>query len=442
MESIFAPFNCLSNFYFRFESANSKITEWSDQTGIAMDQLRYVLCLFMVYPLALIYRKIPSATFKHTIDVIVGVLIAQLVLQSAWIHSFITSTITYFLLCTLPPAYAPVCVFIFNFSYLSASHLYRLYVDYMGWTLDFTGPQMLLTMKLTSLAFNYSDGKQSQKGAKSHDKALASRQQFAIRQLPTPIQFYGYVYNFTTFLAGPAFEFREYLDTTTEIRFRHKNAIQRPSNAFAVSKKCAIGVLCMALYAHFGSMFPISNFYSDKIASKPLFPHLWTLYLTLLLVKFKYYGAWKVAEGAAVLANFGFEGFHEDGSPRGWDGINNMDIIGFELSPSIRQALRAWNKGTQNWLERYVYSRTNNSLIATYFVSAFWHGFYPGYYLFFLSLPLATTVNRLAYKRIRPYFVNGKLASFKWMYDAAGTFASVMGMLYFVIPFQVDFSPR
>lgn len=115
MESIFAPFNCLSNFYFRFESANSKITEWSDQTGIAMDQLRYVLCLFMVYPLALIYRKIPSATFKHTIDVIVGVLIAQLVLQSAWIHSFITSTITYFLLCTLPPAYAPVCVFIFNF---------------------------------------------------------------------------------------------------------------------------------------------------------------------------------------------------------------------------------------------------------------------------------------------------------------------------------------
>lgn len=27
---------------------------------------------------------------------------------------------------------------------------------------------------------------------------------------------------------------------------------------------------------------------------------------------------------------------------------------------------------------------TGNSLVATYFVSAFWHGFYPGYYLFFM----------------------------------------------------------
>lgn len=28
----------------------------------------------------------------------------------------------------------------------------------MGWTLDFTGPQMILTIKLMSFAFNYYDG--------------------------------------------------------------------------------------------------------------------------------------------------------------------------------------------------------------------------------------------------------------------------------------------
>ena len=31
-------------------------------------------------------------------------------------------------------------------------------VDYMGWSLDFTGPQMILTMKLSMYAFDVYDG--------------------------------------------------------------------------------------------------------------------------------------------------------------------------------------------------------------------------------------------------------------------------------------------
>jgi hypothetical protein len=38
------------------------------------------------------------------------------------------------------------------------SHVYRMSIDYMGWTIDFTGPQMLLTLKLTTLAFDLYDG--------------------------------------------------------------------------------------------------------------------------------------------------------------------------------------------------------------------------------------------------------------------------------------------
>jgi lysophospholipid acyltransferase len=33
-----------------------------------------------------------------------------------------------------------------------------MYVDYMGWTLDFTGIQMLLTMKHIMYAFDIYDG--------------------------------------------------------------------------------------------------------------------------------------------------------------------------------------------------------------------------------------------------------------------------------------------
>lgn len=49
-------------------------------------------------------------------------------------------------------------VFAFVMAYMSLSHLYRLYVDYLGWSLDFTGPQMILTIKLSSFAYNVYDG--------------------------------------------------------------------------------------------------------------------------------------------------------------------------------------------------------------------------------------------------------------------------------------------
>ena len=139
-----------------------------------------------------------------------------------------------------------------------------------------------------------------------------------------------------------------------------------------------------------------------------------------------------------------------------------MDILGFEFSQSIRAASRAWNKGTQNWLERYVYTRTGNSLMATYFISAFWHGFYPGYYLFFMSrkwlfgstvcaarsnesfilcaaVPLATAVNRLAFKRLRPHFIeaDGSFGAKKKFYDILSYLVTLFAMHYFVMPFQV-----
>jgi len=36
----------------------------------------------------------------------------------------------------------PHIVFAFVLGYICLSHIYRTYVDYMGWSLDFTGPQV------------------------------------------------------------------------------------------------------------------------------------------------------------------------------------------------------------------------------------------------------------------------------------------------------------
>ena len=124
--------------------------------------------------------------------------------------------------------------------------------------------------------------------------------------------------------------------------------------------------------------FPLHNFYT--VSNDALLLHIGKMWCTALCVRFKYYFAWQVAEGSAILSGFGY-----DSKTSGWNNVANMDIVSFEGAQSIRNASRSWNQQTQSWLERYVYTRSGNSLALTYFVSALWHGFYPGYYFFFMS---------------------------------------------------------
>jgi len=41
---------------------------------------------------------------------------------------------------------------------VSAAHVYRMTNDYGGWTLDFTGPLMILVQKVTLVAYALHDG--------------------------------------------------------------------------------------------------------------------------------------------------------------------------------------------------------------------------------------------------------------------------------------------
>ena len=58
----------------------------------------------------------------------------------------------------------------------------------------------------------------------------------------------------------------------------------------------------------------------------------------------------------------------------------------------------------QAWLERYTYSRTGQNLLILYFVSA-WHGLYPGFFIFFLSIPILTEIERICKTKLNKLVV-------------------------------------
>lgn len=90
--------------------------------------------------------------------------------------------------------------------------------DWMGYHLDFTGPQMLITIKLSTFAFDIYDG------MKGNGKELSEYQKkMCLERIPTPLEYYGYIYFFAGFLSGPAFNLKEYLSFIDMSMFKTVN---------------------------------------------------------------------------------------------------------------------------------------------------------------------------------------------------------------------------
>ena len=56
----------------------------------------------------------------------------------------------------------------------------------------------------------------------------------------------------------------------------------------------------------------------------------WYLIIATMLIRFKYYLAWLVADAICNNSGLGFNGYNQDGSAR-WDLVSNVDIIKFEV---------------------------------------------------------------------------------------------------------------
>lgn len=287
---------------------------------------------------------------------------------------------------------------------------------------------MVITMKLTSFGYNVQDGHRMKSSAGSpkgdnklmDKKAIAAkklqekREKYAIQQLPNPLEFLSYAFCFSQLMVGPAFEYSDFV-ATLEPNYKGSNPPNlkaedndKPgflkgktimdSNFFvAALHRLVIGVVSMIAYLQLnGNGFSTHHAYDlGWIAERTMIARYIFIYICMISERFKFYFIWKMSEGANILGGFGFQGYEEDGkTPAGFRGVENIDILGFEFSTSVQTLSRAWNKGTQAWLERYTYSRTGRSVFITYFVSAIWHGIYPGFFLFFLSVPVLTEIER------------------------------------------------
>jgi len=416
----------------------------SPLTSVAtLDIIKFMVTLFLAIPLGLVARFVPLGAARHLYNFGIGIFYAQMCYGPGWLHLFFSSWVAYLILLLLPRTKSHLLVFGWMMAYMGVMHVYRMWSDWLGWQMDFSGPQMMATIKITSMAFNYHDGRASEgftdeKGrvakveqTKADIAAVAekmktctdpqqlkqykkerlglmgfnTRTKLAIVTLPGPLEFTGWMHNFSTYQAGPAIEIQEYLKVN--------NQSTKTEGAFlAAAQQFIVGILMLA--AHFGIRASFSNgdgalgvvkdngFLSPSILDDSLLARLAYVWLAGMGNQTKYFMAWKFGEAAASAFGYGSNG-------GAWNGCQNIDLKNWLFGQNMSICSKAWNQKTQAWLQTYIYFRVPfgrfGQIMSTYAVSAYWHGFYPGYYLTFVALGLLSTVQDNFRKHIRPYFM-------------------------------------
>uniref|UniRef100_A0A0A9X6N5 Membrane-bound O-acyltransferase domain-containing protein 2 n=1 Tax=Lygus hesperus TaxID=30085 RepID=A0A0A9X6N5_LYGHE len=312
-------------------------------------------------------------------------------------------TINYLILRLLSPRIVHKATLFFSLTFLSVVHYNRLLYDDGSVALEITGPLMVMVQKVTSVAIFVHDGNRNK------EDLSTSQQKSALTTIPSVLDYFGYLYQFHTLMAGPFVlyhDYQEFISGENLRKFVDAEHPSEPSPTKEVIMKVLISAACAGVYTAVYPYFPISRLKDEVFFTMTIPQQIMYLVISTTTTRFKYYHAWILAEAICNFSGLGFSGYGVDGDPK-WDQCNNVDIKKFELSTSLRECISAWNKGTNTWLRIVVYERVSrgNGVLLTFALSALWHGFFPGYYITFFTGALFTVASRSVRSSLRPHFL-------------------------------------
>ncbi|KAJ3156596.1 lysophospholipid acyltransferase [Geranomyces variabilis] len=422
-----------------------------------LQNLTIALVLFSAYPLAWIYARLPkhAATAKHIFSIaITSALFLSLVDVFLYFQLLGAALLAYVVVAAgRQSQWTPVGVFLGILGLLSYHHLNNQIINPDPDRSDNTGPVMMMVIKLSTFAWAAHDG------TKPKEALTTEQRRTAIHHMPTLLEFLGYAFFFGGWLVGPANDFSEYRRFTRgEPPFDHI-----PPKGFASLRTFLMGMLTLGIYIQFDK--PLSHWYiiEDEFMTRSFFYRLMYINLAGNIVRCKYYGVWKLAEGACNLSGIGYLGpCPSNPQKQIFARVQNVEPLTVERAQSPREYIGGWNQQTGKWLRNCIYVRlspvqtdaskaadvaagrkpkkpsTAFANMATYLASAIWHGFRPGYYFCFLSGGIVTITGQILRRNLRPLVIApSRLALYKPIYDFLGWLLTQISLNYICAPFPV-----
>nr|CCA26902.1 lysophospholipid acyltransferase putative [Albugo laibachii Nc14] len=409
--------------------------------GLPVQSFRLMIALVAICFIAPSIHLCSTENSRHVWNTLLGIFAGIFVFDYAIIHSLSTVFLFYGALHCCPRKLAGKLITSALFLYLLACHYYR---EFHAPDITWDASQMIVTLKLSSIAINYSDA------VLSADQKTPLIMKNQLQEVPPILSILGFVFFYPGFLVGPLFEFKDYLFWMRECRF--------PPLSVCLRNLVLILVSGAGLAASF--RFPIDQIDApDFHREKPWVLRCLLMCFSVMLHRFRYYVVWSLAEAASALAGVGYVP-----STGKWNGITNNNLLCVEIPPNVRVCINSWNIGVARWINTYVYQRvwlskrtgkpTMISTMSSFFISALWHGLSPGYYLFFILSGLYIEVGKQLRRRLRPFFHytedrsahphaiftsywKGKSHPLAFLYDVAGVVLTWVAMQYGGIAFQI-----
>lgn len=435
-----------------FKTTGSKwLLPVSELFGFPLDQVNFLACQVFALGAAFWFRlylspRHASPLVRHTVATLFGV--SFVIFCFGWYSAHIISLviICYWIMIKADIHNIHRYSMITAMGYLTVCQVSRVFIyNYGILSTDFSGPLMIITQKITTLAFQLHDGM-----SKTPEDLTAEQRRFAVRSRPSLIQYLSYNLNFLSVLVGPCSTYQDYAEFIEgrHIHSRLKPPLgtshgqngydgppePEPSPLVPVLHKLMVCALCMLLFLTLTKSLPIShNVDSVFLSRAPFLTRLAYAFFSIQAARPKFYFAWTLADAINNAAGYGFNGVDEDGKVS-WDLISNLNIWGIETATSFKEFIDNWNIQTGVWLKRVCYDRAPRYPTAlTFLLSALWHGVYPGYYFTFLTAIPITLAARAVRKTFRQYFLSSSVL--KLAYDIMTWVTTQLAICYTVMPF-------
>ncbi|XP_053057238.1 lysophospholipid acyltransferase 2 isoform X3 [Acinonyx jubatus] len=320
----------------------------SNAVQLPIDQVNFVVCQLFALLAAVWFRTYlhsskTSCFIRHVVATLLGLYLALFCFGWYALHFLVQSGISYCIMIIIGVENMHKYCFVFALGYLTVCQITRVYIfDYGQYSADFSGPMMIITQKITSLAYEIHDGM-----FRKDEELTASQRGLAVRRMPSLLEYLSYNCNFMGILAGPLCSYKDYI-TFIEGRSYHmtrsgengKEEIQNeraePSPNVAVIQKLLVCGLSLLFHLTISNTLPVEYNIDENFQATASWPtKVIYLYVSLLAARPKYYFAWTLADAINNAAGFGFRGYDENGTAR-WDLISNLRIQQIEMRNNFR----------------------------------------------------------------------------------------------------------
>lgn len=270
--------------------------------------------------------------------------------------------------------------------YLSFFHVYRYFTDYDS---NSNSSINVLMMQVPRIIY-YNWHSYQQKKSKETSKACSG----------SFFDYFCYIFCFLGLFTGPVYSYNEYMNLFAS---KEVSSTDRKYFRSLILNFVTVSGLYVVILATFP---PFAWILTDEFYQKNMVYRALIITVHLLLARLKYYIAWILADISSGLAQL------RDEDSKYNQFVRSINVKGVELSCSTKSRIDNWNITIAKWLRRCFYEPFNLNLkiskeiasLLVFIISAFWHGFYPAYYISFILFYISLRTERFFFKsKLRNY---------------------------------------